>query len=322
MSVYRDPKRGCFVFEFSRRIEGRRVRATKVLPRAWNQGQADTFDRKESARLYALATSIGGSQHTIDDAVSVYLQERVPQLKHGLDTAQSLNLMTWAFEGRPLSSLADVCAAYRKRAVREDGAALAPATIKNRIRYLTAACRYAWRMHGMGEHDPAARVTVPTVRNERRVFLSRREALRLARACRHHGTRAMILIAFYSGMRAGEIQRAEVAGTAFVLRDTKNGDSRIVPIHPKIRQYAGKPRPTPFTQNYHFVKARAAIGRTDLHFHDLRHSSASAMIEAGASLHAVGAVLGHRSAQSTKRYAHLAKAQLEDAIFSVGRKTA
>lgn len=323
MSVYRDPKRGRFVFEFSRRIEGQRVRAQKLLPRAWNQAQADEFDRKESARLYAIATSVGGAHHLIEDAVSIYLRERVPQLKHGLTTARELNLMAWAYEGRPLTSLADVCKAYRLKAKRDDGETpLAPATIKNRIRYLTAACRYAWKMHAMGDSDPAARVTVPEVRNARTVFLTRKEVLTVARACKDPMTRAAILIAFYSGMRAGEIRRAVVAGTAFVLRDTKNGDARIIPIHPNVRRYAGKPQRTPFAQHYHFAKARKAVGMKHLRFHDLRHSAATAMVSAGASLHTVGAVLGHRSMQSTKRYAHYVQEQLEAAVFGVGRKVA
>jgi integrase len=332
MSIYRDKARGRFVFEFSRRIEGRRVRAQKLLPRAWNQAQADAFDRKESARLYALANSVGGAEHSIDEAVDIYVKERLPELKHGLGTARDLALMLPYFEGRPLSALADVCTAYRKGAKREQTEAeikakapakpLAPATIKNRIRYLTAACRYAWKMHGLGEHDPAARVTVPEVRNGRTVFLTRKEVLTLARACDDLQTRRAILIAFYSGMRAGEIRRAEVIGSAFVLRDSKNGDARIIPIHPNIRRYVGKAQRTKFAQNYHFTKARKAIGMPKLRFHDLRHSAASAMVAAGASANAVGAVLGHRSAQSMKRYTHFMQEQLQAAVFSVGRKAA
>lgn len=322
MSIYRDKARGRFVFEFSRRIEGRRVRAQKLLPRAWNQAQADAFDRKESARLYALANSVGGAEHTIDEAVDIYVKERVPELKHGKGTAHDLALMMDYFEGRPLSALADVCTAYRKKAAKEDGSPLAPATIKNRIRYLTAACRYAWKMHGLGEHDPAARVTVPEVRNGRTVFLTRREVLTLARACKDTQTRRAILIAFYSGMRSGEIRRAEVVGSAFVLRDSKNGDARIIPIHPNVRRYVGKSQRTEFAQHYHFDKARQAIGMPALRFHDLRHSAASAMVAAGASTSAVGAVLGHRSAQSMKRYTHFQQEQLQAAVFSVGKKAA
>lgn len=322
MSVYRSKERGAFIFEFSRRINGQRVRAQKILPKAWNQAQADAFDRKESARLYAAAQRIGGTECSIEDAVASYLNERVPRLKHGLNVAHELALMVPYFEGRPLSALADACKTYSLKARKEDGSALAPATIMNRIRYLTAACRYGWKHHAMCEHDPAARVTVPTVRNARQEFINRAEMLRLARACRHQPTRAMIRIAFYSGMRLGEILRAEVSGTAFVLRDTKNGDARIVPIHLRLHTCLDFERPTAFALNYHFSKARAAVGMPWLHFHDLRHSAASAMINEGVDLHTVGAVLGHRSSASTKRYAHLATESLRNAVATIGRKAA
>ena len=322
MPVYRNKKTGCFCFEFDRIVNGQRVRTRKQLPRSWNQAQADAYDRQESARLYAIVVGVEKPAASIEDAVSAYLKERVPTLKHGIDYAHALALMFPFYQGRPLESLADVCKAYQLRAVKEDGSKLAPATIKNRIRYLTAACRYGWKEHNMGDADPAARVSVPTVRNERKVYIDRADVLRLCRACKHQPTRALIRIAFYSGMRLSEIMRARVAGGNFVLDDTKNGDARIVPIHPKLNTCLRVDWPSQFTLNYWFVKAREAIGRHDLHFHDIRHSAASAMINDGVDLHTVGAVLGHRSSASTKRYAHLATDSLKSAIGRIGRKAA
>lgn len=66
MPVYRDKKAGCFVFEFDRFIEGRRIRTRKRLPKTWNHAQADSYDRKESARLYAISTGIQRPEFTND----------------------------------------------------------------------------------------------------------------------------------------------------------------------------------------------------------------------------------------------------------------
>jgi len=322
MPVYRDKAKGRFIFEFDRIVGSERIRTRKQLPKTWNQAQADAYERAESARLYAIVVGIEKPDFSIEDAVSKYLTERVPQLKHGMDYAHALALMVPYYQFRPLSALSDVCKAYALRAVKEDGSKLAPATIKNRIRYLTAACRYGWKHHAMGDTDPAARVTVPTVRNERKTYIDRREMLQLCRACKHQETRALIRIGFYSGMRLSEILKARVSGGNFVLDDTKNGDSRIVPIHPKIRTCVRAKWSSQFTLNYWFVKAREAINRPDLHFHDVRHSAASAMINDGVDLHTVGAVLGHRSSASTRRYAHLATDNLKAAIGRIGRKAA
>lgn len=50
--------------------------------------------------------------------------------------------------------------------------------------------------------------------------------------------------------------------------------------------------------------------------------SASEMINAGVSLNTVGEVLGHRSAASTRRYAHLQTGAKGAALAMVGRKVA
>lgn len=324
MSIYRDKESGSFVFEFSRRINGQRVRATKRLPRTWNQAQADAFDRQESARLYALATGAGGAHHTIEDAVTLYLKHKVPTLKSGRNIANELAEIFWAYQGRPLSALGDVSKAIQKQSTRDtkdkDAPPLAPATIKNRIAYLRAACRYAWKHHGLGDADPAQRVTVPTVKNERHVYIDRAQMLKLARACKDFPARALIRIAFYSGMRYDEIQRATVVDGRFILADTKNGDPRIVPIHPKIKCCLGYPKQTRFKNDYWFRQAREAVGMPWLHFHDLRHSAASALINQGVDLYTVGAVLGHRSAASTKRYSHLSVDSLQAAIGKIGKR--
>jgi integrase len=231
------------------------------------------------------------------------------------NVATELAQTAWAWNGRPLSAMPDVSKAIQLRAGE-----LSPATIKNRIAYLRAAVRYAWKHYGLGDTDPGARVTVPTVRNERHVYLDRAQMLALARACEHRPTRALIRIGFYSGMRYGEVIRAEVVDGRFLLRDTKNGDPRIIPIHPRIRCCLSVPKTSRFTMDYWFGKARTAAGMPYVRFHDLRHSAASALINAGVDLYTVGTVLGHRSAASTKRYAHLATERQEAAILKIGRR--
>lgn len=54
-----------------------------------------------------------------------------------------------------------------------------------------------------------------------------------------------------------------------------------------------------------FETALQRAGIENFRWHDLRHSAASFMAANGASLLEIGAVLGHKSAQTTKRYSHL-----------------
>lgn len=323
MPIYRDRERGAFVFEFDRVIPGAgRQRARKRLPKAWNQAQADAFDRKESARIYALASGVEGADHLIEDAVARYLEERVPHLKAGKSTAQELAGMAWCYVGRPLSALPDVCKAYKLKARKEDGQPLSPATMRNRIRYLVAAARWGWREHSMCEHDPGAGITVPQVRNQRQVYGSRADMLRAARAMTNRQARMALRIAFYSGMRLSEIKRAEPRGTAWVLDDTKNGNPRIVPIHERAAVCARHfNRSTPkITIQRNWERARDKAGLEGMHFHDWRHSAASELINAKVDLYTVGRILGHKDARSTQRYAHLAVDTLTAAVHRIGRR--
>jgi integrase len=56
-----------------------------------------------------------------------------------------------------------------------------------------------------------------------------------------------------------------------------------------------------------------------LRVHDLRHSFASQLVNSGASLELIGAMLGHSSPSTTARYAHLYDAVQREAAERVGR---
>ena len=60
------------------------------------------------------------------------------------------------------------------------------------------------------------------------------------------------------------------------------------------------------------------IGLVDCRVHDLRHTHASVGAAAGLSLPLIGALLGHRSPQTTMRYAHLRDDPLQQAAATVG----
>jgi integrase len=320
MSVYKDKERGRFVFEFSRYIGSKRIRARKLLPKKWTQAQADKFDGEETGRLYAIATRLETQDRNIEEAVICYLENHT-HLKSFANIQRELLGIAGDYNGRPLADLAEVCKEYAKSAKGKDGKPLAAATKRNRIRYLTSACRYAWREHGMGAHDPAEKVTVPIVNNERQHYIGRGEMLTIARACKNRRARMAIRIAFYSGMRLGEILRAVVRQDCWVLADTKNGNPRIVPIHPKVAVCARKFQSGPkITVQRSWEKARNAAGFPHLHFHDLRHSAASELIRQEVDLYTVGKILGHKDSRSTARYSHLAVGALASAIGKMGKK--
>lgn len=69
-----------------------------------------------------------------------------------------------------------------------------------------------------------------------------------------------------------------------------------------------------------FAKACARAKLSGVRVHDLRHSFASFAVADGASLFLIGKLLGHASARTTERYAHLSGDPLQDAAAMVGRR--
>ncbi len=131
-----------------------------------------------------------------------------------------------------------------------------------------------------------------------------------------------IRVAFYYGLRLGELFRVEVVENLLVLADTKNGDPRVVPAHPRILVCL---QHLPLTMNRRTLqadwqRARAKTVGNGIHFHDLRHSTASELVNAGVDLHTIGKVLGHRDQRSTDRYTRLLKSTLGTAINKIGRQ--
>ena len=312
---------GRWYYQFDCVINGRRTRANQLLPEGTTRAQALDFDRRETARLFQLATGGDKPEPLIADAVLVYLTEHAPTLKNRKDIEGALDILLPFYEGRPLSELPAVAAEYGQ------AKGLKPATIKNRLAYLRAACRWAWKHHGMGEHDPAERMVLPKVKNARHVYLTRAQVLPVFRAMGLSWSRDAARVAFYTGWRISEVLSAQAVetpdGWVLTIPDSKNGQPRVVPVHERVAHLVRghwPPAVTKWTASKAVKAALIECGLGHARLHDLRHSAASEMINAGVDIYTVGGVLGHKSQVSTARYAHLAQDRLRDAVSRIGAK--
>lgn len=310
MPVYWDRRNSRWRFEFDRKVGDRRRRATKLLPKGWTADQADEFARAEEARLYGVATGQIKQPYPISAAVKLYIDEKVKMLKSRDDYEREFANLFHLYQGMSIDQLPEV-------AQRIMALPVSPATKKNKISYLRAACRYAYK-RGKCDTNPSDRLTLPTVKNERHVYPRRKEVLQTARRIKDKDVRAAVLVAYYSGMRLGEIRKADPESGVFWVADTKNGSPRAIPVHHKVRVYLGR-IPCKWSRSWvSQVFNRHKV--SDIHFHDLRHGAASEMINANVPLNVVGAVLGHKDHKSTQRYAHLVIDTLTDAVMRIGAK--
>jgi integrase len=324
MSHYFDSDKKRWRFTFNRVIDGQRVRATKLLPKGWSRSQAEKYDHQETARLFAVASGVHQSEPLIDQAVALYLDHRTPQLRNGKRIAQELAHLVPFFEGRPVSAFADVGREYM--AANPD---LADGTLHNRLAYLKAAGRYAWKKHGLTPHDPTGRMEVPKPNNARVVRQSVADLERLLAAIADDKARALFTLAFYCGLRW--MLEALPRRPDDVIRDggdvglligyTKNGSPRIVPVHPKARWALQHLPFDDYSESYYrdrFNAARDAAGLAGFRRHDMRHVLGADVVRRTGNQRDAMEALHHLSYQASMRYTMFATSRLRDVLFGVG----
>ena len=134
--------------------------------------------------------------------------------------------------------------------------------------------------------------------------------------------RDAIMLAALTGLRRGELlalQPEDRRDGALVLKDTKNGRPRIVPLPPEAVGIRLPIKLSPDGLEWGFREARRKAKMAHVRFHDLRHTYASWLVQSGASLTVVRDLLGHSSLAVTSRYAHLAHEHLREAIKGLPR---
>lgn len=94
---------------------------------------------------------------------------------------------------------------------------------------------------------------------------------------------------------------------------------RNMPKHPNSPWlFPSRTPKKPLRDIYRFWnKLRRRIGLYDVRIHDLRHTFASLLVNAGHSLYEVQKLLGHSDPRITMRYAHLNRASLAAAVNTV-----
>lgn len=247
---------------------------------------------------------------TIDEALDKWLREEVQHQKSARRTRQRVDVLRSFTVGRTLAQLGEVASQLKT-------AEAAPATIN---RYLSVLRRIGNLAEQWGWLERAPKIALLPERNERHVYLTPAEVERLARACPAE-IGDMIRFAALTGLRRSELLRLQPGdlrdGALLLDARTKSGRARIVPLPPEALAIARKRLPwkaSPWELRRDFEAARAAVKLPHVHFHDLRHTYASFLVQSGANMKAVKELLGHSTMAMTDRYAHLAAPHLVKAV--------
>jgi len=224
-----------------------------------------------------------------------------------------------------------------------------PATVNRYMAALSVAFTTAVKEWGWLDDTPMRKVTKGKEARGRVRFLSDDERVRLLKACKESSNSYLypvVVLALSTGMRQGEIMGltwdvVDLNRGRAILHETKNGERRAVAITghalEQLRELAKVRRIdsnllfpskeiTPqkpqkgMDLRVPWLAALKIAGIEDFKFHDLRHSAASYLAMNGASLAEIAEVLGHKTLQMVKRYAHLSEGHTARVVASMNDK--
>ncbi|MGH9783990.1 MAG: phage integrase [Terriglobia bacterium] len=217
----------------------------------------------------------------------------------------------------------------------------APATINRELAALKKAFNLAVREWEWCRENPVLRVSMEKENNKRDRWLSQDEEDRLLKACAPW-LRDLVTFALNTGMRMGEILELSWRGVDFGRRTvtvfrSKNGERRTIPVNQTVLlllKERASVRPlktdlvfcstahTPLESGHLRRSFRLALKKAKIegfHFHDLRHTFATRLVQAGVDLYKVQQLLGHKSPIMTQRYAHHYPESLREGVEILDR---
>jgi integrase len=205
------------------------------------------------------------------------------------------------------------------------------------LRYLFS-CSLKWEVPAI-KNNPTAGIPLMKEDNQKERYLSTDEAQRLYTQLQQSDNQMLQFIVpmlILTGARKREVLDARWEDFDFEHRHwrihtTKLGKPRFVPMSDGVVNLLGSiPRfdcewvfPNPKTLKPYvsifcsWNTTRSKANLQDVRIHDLRHSYASFLVNAGRSLYEVQRLLGHTQIKTTQRYAHLSHDTLLDATNSV-----
>ena len=191
--------------------------------------------------------------------------------------------------------------------------------------YFSSIINHARREWGINIINPAGLVRKPASPRGRNRALNDVEKTRLLNALIHTiqnrkspWMRPLVEFALETAMRRGEMLtllwvNVNLEKRVAFLPTSKNGESRLVPLSTSALEVLKKiphsidGRVFPlngFTVAAAFAKAIKHSGIIDFHFHDLRHSAITKMVEKIPNVLELAAITGHKTLSILKRYTH------------------
>lgn len=199
--------------------------------------------------------------------------------------------------------------------------------------------------------NPLKKIKLTKIPKKLPVFITESELNSILEHTAKPDMKDFFILAFHTGLRLSELLNLEWQAVNLAERivkvsntetfTTKSKKERIVPLNQTALEVLRKRQPKVFSleqKNYvfhkhpglryerdfvskQFKKAVRATGLNEgLHFHSLRHSTASNMVRHGVPIAIVKEVLGHSDIKTTMVYSHVRREDLVNAVKMLDEK--
>ena len=218
---------------------------------------------------------------------------------------------------------------------------LSRATANKFLIFLSSAYKLANELELFDNYNPCRGIKEFELNNQRQIFLSKTQTKKLLNEVNKSSNihlKYIVPMLLLSGARKREVLDAkwndfDMLNNLWTIPITKNGKKRILPITKPLQTilnqipkdktpylFASPLTNKPYISIYQsWNSARVKANLKEVRMHDLRHTYASALVNAKCSLYEVQILLGHSTAKMTQRYAHLSNESLMRASSMAGR---
>lgn len=275
-------------------------------------------------------------RRTVSDLIDEYLRDALPRTSTARAYRRQLEwwrsrLGALAIEKLTPAAIADARAELMRP--HADGTKRKSATVNRYLAALSAACKWGWKERRWLPRNPVLDVAKGRESPGVVRFLTEPERAALmaaARASDDPNIYTAVTIALATGARHANVRGLTVDDVAIDQRalrfaTTKNGQGRWVPLIPAARAqlaahlerhptgegwlFPGWRNDSPADLDKAWRKVRAAAAKVEptlatFRWHDLRHTTGTYLLEAGASTIEIAAALGHKTLAMAQRYAH------------------
>ena len=313
---------------------------------------AETWAKMTEAKMLQGAnfSIIESQKHTVAELADLYEKHlQANPKKASVDTIRHIRMWKSVLGQYALSSLTPSLLIQARNQIAESKDARLQKKKSNAIinRYMAALSvilSYAVRELEWLENNPVVKISKLSEPRGRVRYLSdeeRENLLAETKKANNPYLHPAVLIGITTGARRMEIlslkwQDVDLNAGRAILQDTKNGERRYMPLAGpalvELRKLYANRKPNdiyvfpshdgtkPFDIQRSWYKAMADAGLKNFHFHDLRHTCASYLVMNGYSMAEIAAILGHKTLQMTKRYAHLSDEHSQTIVETMANK--